>query len=102
MLTFRQCLEEMLGVIDRRRLLVPVPWWVARLQGSILGMLPNPMLTADQVTLLEEDNMVSVDAIKTGRTLSGLGIQPQSTAAVLPSYLWQYRTAGQFTRKTES
>jgi NADH dehydrogenase len=101
-LTFRQCLEEMLEVIDRRRLLVSVPWWVARLQGSILGMLPNPMLTADQVTLLEEDNLVSVDAIKSGRTLSGLGIQPQSTAAVLPSYLWKYRPAGQFTRKAES
>ena len=40
--------------------------------------------------------------IKTGRILAGLGIQPQSTAAVLPSYLWHYRTAGQFTRKSES
>jgi NADH dehydrogenase len=65
-------------------------------------MLPNPLLTADQVTLLEEDNVVSADAEKTARTLSGLGIQSQSTAAVLPSYLWQYRTAGQFTRKTET
>ena len=101
-LTFRQCLEEMLEVIGRKRLLVSIPWWMARLQGSILGMLPSPPLTTDQVTLLEDDNIVSADAEKTGRTLSGLGIQPQSTAAVLPSYLWQYRTAGQFTRKTET
>ena len=50
-LTFRQCMEEMLEVIGRKRLLVSVPWWVARLQGSILGMLPNPPLTTDQVTL---------------------------------------------------
>jgi uncharacterized protein YbjT (DUF2867 family) len=100
-LTFRQCMEEMLEVIGRRRLLVPVPWWVARLQASILGMLPKPLLTTDQVTLLEEDNVVSADAVKTGRSLAALGIQPQSTAAVLPSYLWQYRTAGQFTRKSE-
>ena len=66
MLTFRQCMEEMLEVIGRKRLLVPIPWWVARLQGSILGMLPNPPLTTDQVTLLEEDNVVSADAEKTG------------------------------------
>ena len=39
---------------------------------------------------------------KPGRTLAGLGIQPQSTAAILPSYLWRYRPAGQFTRKSEA
>ena len=58
-------------------------------------------MTTDQVTLLEQDNVVSADAVKTGRSLAALGIQPQSTAAVLPSYLWQYRTAGQFTRKSQ-
>jgi uncharacterized protein YbjT (DUF2867 family) len=99
-LTFRQCMEEMLEVIGRRRMLVSVPWWVARLQGSVLGLLPNPPLTADQVTLLEYDNVVSAEAEKQGRTLAGIGIAPQSTEAILPSYLWSYRTAGQFTRKT--
>lgn len=101
-LTFRECLEEVLEVIDRKRLLVPVPWWLARIQGSILGMLPNPMLTADQVTLLKHDNVVSDEAQKQGRTFKGLGMQPESTAAILPSYLWRYRPAGQFTRKTEA
>ena len=37
-----------------------------------------------------------------GRTFAGLGIQPQSTAAILPSYLWRYRAAGQFTHKSEA
>lgn len=101
-LTFRECLEEMLEVIDRKRLLVPVPWWVARMQGSILGLLPKPLLTRDQVTLLQSDNVVSEDADKQGRTLKGLGIQAQSTGSILPSYLWRYRPAGQFTRKTEA
>jgi uncharacterized protein YbjT (DUF2867 family) len=101
-LTFRQCMEEMLEVIDRKRLFVPIPWWVARIQGSILGLLPNPLLTSDQVILLKLDNIVSAEAEKQGRTLMGLGIQPQSTAAILPSYLWRYRPAGQFTRKNET
>lgn len=101
-LTFRQCLEQMLEIIDRKRLFVPVPWAVAEIQGAILGLLPKPMLTRDQVTLLRSDNVVSREAEEAGRTFAGLGMQPQSTAAILPSYLWRYRPAGQFTRKSEA
>ncbi|MBO6900900.1 MAG: complex I NDUFA9 subunit family protein [Rhizobiaceae bacterium] len=100
-LTFRECMEEMLEVIDRKRLLVNVPWPVARLQASILGLLPNPLLTRDQVKLLETDNVVSADAIKDGRTIDGMGIKPRTLEAILPTYLWSYRPAGQFTRKVE-
>ncbi|GLS31941.1 NADH dehydrogenase [Mesorhizobium albiziae] len=99
-LTFRECMEEMLEVIGRKNRLISIPWWLAELQGSILGMLPNPLLTTDQVTQLKSDNVVSAEAEREGRTISALGIEPQTTAAILPSYLWRYRTAGQFTRKT--
>jgi NADH dehydrogenase len=98
--TFRALMEEMLKVIGRRRFLVPLPWWLARLQGRILGLLPNPLLTADQVELLKRDNVVSEAAREEGRTLEGLGITPRTTEAILPTYLWQYRTAGQFTKTT--
>ena len=98
-LTFRECMEEMLTVIDRKRMLVPVPWWVANLQASVLGLLPNPLLTKDQVLQLREHNIVTEAAIRENRTLSGLGIQPQSLGTILPSYLWRYRAAGQFQRK---
>ncbi|KAB2707338.1 complex I NDUFA9 subunit family protein [Brucella intermedia] len=95
---FRNWMKDMLGVIARKRLIVSMPWWVARLQASILGLLPNPMLTNDQVTLLKFDNVVSEKAIKEGRTLQGMGITPESVDAVLPSYLWRYRVAGQYTK----
>ena len=98
-LSFRECLEEMLEATYRKRWLVPVPWFVARIQGRILGMLPKPLLTLDQVKLLEVDNVVSDEARDAGRTLPGLGIQQHSLAAILPMYLWRYRPAGQFTRK---
>ena len=101
-MTFRECLEEMLEVIDRKRILAPVPWWMARIQGSLLGLLPNPLLTSDQVTLLEADNVVSDEAEKAGRTLAAFGVRPQATAAILPTYLWRYRAAGQFTHKSEA
>ncbi|RUX65498.1 complex I NDUFA9 subunit family protein [Mesorhizobium sp. M7A.F.Ca.US.014.04.1.1] len=98
-LTFKQCMEELLDVIERKRLLVPVPWWVANIQASILGLLPNPLLTKDQVMQLREHNIVSDAANQTNRTLAGLGIQPQSIATILPSYLWRYRAAGQFQQR---
>ncbi|RWQ39067.1 MAG: complex I NDUFA9 subunit family protein [Mesorhizobium sp.] len=99
-LTFKECMQEMLAMIDRKRLLVSVPWWVANMQASILGLLPNPLLTKDQVLQLREHNIVSDAATKENRTLGDLGIQPQSIGSILPSYLWRYRAAGQFQRKT--
>jgi uncharacterized protein YbjT (DUF2867 family) len=97
-LTFRECMEEMLDVIERKRWLVNVPWWVARLQASILGLLPSPMLTPDQVKQLAVDNVVSAEAETEGRTLAGMGIRPRGIDAILPTYLWTYRRAGQYTR----
>jgi NADH dehydrogenase len=101
-MTFRECLEEMLTIIGRQRILAPVPWWLARIEGAVLGMLPKPLLTSDQVTLLKYDNVVSKAAKDAGRTLEGIGIRPQSTGAILPSYLWRYRETGQFKRPTEA
>lgn len=100
-MTFKETLEQMLTIIDRKRLLVTVPWGIASIQASLLGLLPNPLLTSDQLTLLKSDNVVSKEAEKAGRTFAGLGIQPQTSAAILPSYLWRYRAAGQFTHRIE-
>ena len=101
-MSFRQCMEEMLDTIGRKRLLVPVPWWLAYMQASVLGLLPKPLLTSDQVTLLKTDNIVSAEAEAERRTLAAIGIQGRSTAAILPTYLWRYRPAGQFSQKTEA
>ena len=96
--TFRQCMELMLDIIGRKRLLAPVPWPIASLQGAVLGMLPGKLLTSDQVVQLRSDNVVSGEAIAGRRTLEGLGITPRAMEAILPSYLWRYRVAGQYTK----
>jgi len=101
-LTFRECLEETLAVIDRKRFLVPTPWWLARLKAKVLGLLPNPLLTEDQVILLQDHNVVSEKAVQDKRTFAGMDIHPATLAAILPAYMWRYRPAGQFTRKTAS
>lgn len=99
-LSFRECMEYMLGVIQRRRLLVPVPWWAARLMGSVLGLLPKPLLTRDQVALLASHNVVSAEAEAQGRTLAGIGVQARDIEAIAPGYLWSFRPSGQFSRRS--
>lgn len=96
--TFRECIEEMLRVIERKRLLLPLPWFAGRLAGAVLGRLPGSLLTSDQVTLLQQDNVVSEAANREQRSLEGLGIVPTATEAILASYLWRFRPAGQFTQ----
>lgn len=96
-MNFRDILTFTLNTIGRRRRLLPVPWAAARALGTVLGLLPKPPLTADQVELLRTDNVVSADAIRDGRTLDGLGIAARSVEAIVPGYLFRYRRAGQFT-----
>lgn len=94
--SFKELMQEMLAVIERKRLLAPIPFWAAKIIGSVAGLLPSPVLTRDQVTLLESDNVVSDKAKKDGRTLEGIGIAPTAMSAVLPTYLWRFRTRGQY------
>jgi len=94
--TFRELMEYVLAVTERKRLLVPLPFGLARLQAYVLQLLPTPLLTPDQVELLRTDNVVSQAAEAEGRTIEGLGIEPAAIDAVVPSYLWRFRKAGQF------
>jgi len=102
--TFKALMEFVLATIERRRLLVPLPFGLAKLQAAVfelvsklpLRILSKPLLTRDQVELLRYDNVVSDPARREGRTLEGLGIAPQSIAAIVPTYLWRFRKAGQF------
>jgi len=96
-LTLREIMQTTVDIMGRKRLLIPVPWPVAVMQAAVLQLLPKPLLTIDQVELLRHDNVVSDAAETEGRTLQGLGITPTSVAAVVPSYLYRYRKAGQYT-----
>ncbi|POR47318.1 complex I NDUFA9 subunit family protein [Bosea psychrotolerans] len=103
--SFRELVAYICEITGRKRLLVSLPFPLARLQARIieivdmltLGLLPNELkLTRDQVTLLESDNVVSHAAKAEGRDFAGLGIAPSSVEAVVPSYLWRFRKTGQF------
>ncbi|GAU81390.1 complex I NDUFA9 subunit family protein [Bosea sp. BIWAKO-01] len=103
--SFKELLTYVCEVTGRKRVLASLPFPLARLQARILeivntltlGLLPDElMLTRDQVTLLEIDNVVSKQAKAEGRCFEGIGITPTSVEAVVPSYLWRFRKTGQF------
>lgn len=98
MASFKAILDYILAVTNRKRSLVNLPFAIAKMQASVLELLPGKLLTVDQVTMLETDNVVSATAKAEGRTLEGLGIQPTTYESVVPSYLYSFRKHGQFER----
>jgi NADH dehydrogenase len=94
--TFKELMQYVLEVTERRRLLIPIPFPLARLKATFLQYLPKPLLTPDQVELLKSDTVVSQQANAEGRTLAGLGISPTAMEVIVPSYLWRFRKTGQF------
>jgi uncharacterized protein YbjT (DUF2867 family) len=94
--TFEELMRFVLATIERKRLLIPVPFFAAKIKAALLQFMPKPPITPDQVELLRTDNVVSDAAKAEGRTLQGLGIEPDSIEAIVPAYLWRFRKTGQF------
>ena len=85
--SFKEIMELMLKETGRRRLLVPLPFAVARFNAWFLEKWPRPVLTRDQVKLLERDNVVGAGAL----TLEDLGVEATAAETILPSYLGRFR-----------
>jgi uncharacterized protein YbjT (DUF2867 family) len=100
-LSMREIMETILAITDRERMLVSLPFGIAKFQSYFLQFAPGALkLTPDQVELLRTDNVVSQAAKDAGLTLEGLSITPDSLEGVAPQYLWRFRPAGQFQRKS--
>lgn len=98
--TFRELMQDMLAIVHRRRAVVNIPFWLARILGWVFdmvqvltgGLIENRMLTRDQVRNLRRDNVVAAGA----KGLADLGVTPTPMDAVLPDYLWRFRASGQY------
>ncbi len=98
--TFRALMQQMLDVIHRRRVIIGMPFWAARIMAGVLDIVkfvsfqlfPNNILTRDQLKNLRRDNVVSEGAMG----FSDLGIEPTTLESVLPEYLWKFRPSGQY------
>ena len=89
-LSFRELMELLLAEIGRRRILVPMPWGLAGLAAFFMQFMPKPMLTPDQVKLLQKDTVATPGA----PGLADLGITPTALELILPTYLNRFRPGG--------
>jgi len=90
--SFKELMEILLTEIKKKRFLVSIPFGLAKFQSYFLQMLPNPLLTPDQVELLKHNNIVSGDY----PTLKDLGITGTTIQNILPKYIYRFRAGGQF------
>lgn len=98
--TFKQLLQRMSRETQRAPILIPIPAGLAKFKAAFLQILPHPIITVDQVKMMERDCVVSDEATKAKRTLEGLGIAPTTMDAILPTYLWRFRKNGQYDANT--
>lgn len=104
--TFRELMKQMLEITRRRKLILNLPRPIAYVMASVfdfvqfasMGLLPNKMITRDQVRSLAVDNIVSESA----KSFVDLGIEPQAMDGILEAYLYCYRPYGQYTAITET
>ena len=90
--SFKELMEILLIEIKKKRLLVNIPFGLAKFNSYFLQMMPNPLLTPDQVELLKFDNLVSGDY----PTLNDLGIMGTPIQNILSKYIYRFREGGQF------
>jgi len=90
--SFKELMEILLVEIKKKRFLINIPFGFAKFQSYFLQMMPNPILTSDQVELLKHNNVVSGDY----PTLKDLGITGTALRSILPKYIYRFRAGGQF------
>jgi NADH dehydrogenase len=98
--SFSDLMRKMLAVVQRRRLIINLPFFAANIMAAGFdflsfitgGLIKNAMLTRDQVKSLRVDNVVTPGA----KTFADLGIAPVDMDAMLPEYLWRFRPSGQY------
>jgi uncharacterized protein YbjT (DUF2867 family) len=98
--SFRELLDLVADYTERHRPYFPIPFWLAKIQGLLLQVLPNAPLTLDQARMLQTDNVVSKEAEGEGRTLGALGIDPRAVEGIVPSYLVRFRPKGEFSLRS--
>ena len=95
-ITFKDILEKLLKQIDKKRILLPLPLPLARFSARFLQLLPEPLLTIDQLKLLKYDNILS------GKYKSNFAIGCPSKRLFeeeVNKYCYMWKDGGQFSKK---
>jgi len=95
-ITLKEILEKLLKLIDKKRILLPVPLILGKLSAEIFQLFPKPLLTKDQLKLLQYDNIISGNY----KTNSQIGYPPKCLFDVeVAKYCYMWREGGQFSIK---
>ena len=92
-ITFKQIIEKLLKSIGKKRLLIPFPLKIAQLSARFFEIMPNPLLTRDQLRLLKYDNIAS------GKYKNNFDIGTPSLRYFdeeIKKYSYMWREGGQF------
>ncbi len=96
-ISFGDMVKSIMNTIGKKRFVIEMPMLIAKIQSSILSVLPiPPVLTRDQCEILSEaDNIVSNKEL----TIKDLDINPKDVEQAMEKWLWRYRDGGQFWQK---
>ena len=95
-ISLKEILQRLLKIIDKKRLLIPLPIFIARLSAKFLQLFPKPFLTLDQLNLLKYDNVAS------GKYKNNFDIGIPSVHMFdieVEKYAFMWKDAGQFSSK---
>ncbi len=95
-ISFGDMVRSILKTINKKRFVVPMPMPIAKIQSSILSLLPiPPIITKDQCEILSEaDNVVSNHHM----TLQDLNVKPSDVEEAMKKWLWRYKDGGEFAK----
>ena len=92
-ISFKEILKKLLFLIDKKRILIPFPLPLAKLLANFFQLLPNPLLTVDQLKLLKYDNVVSGKY----KTNFDIGVPSKRTfSSEVKKYSYMWREGGEF------
>ncbi len=97
-ITLKDILERLLKLIDKKRILIPLPLPIAKLTANFFELFPRPLITNDQLSLLKYDNIPS------GKYKTNFEIEIPSYADFnneVKKYSYMWRETGQFSRFKE-
>jgi len=95
-ITLREILQKLIYLIDKKRLLLPVPLFFGKISAKILQLFPEPLITEDQLKLLQYDNIVSGN-YKTNFDIGNPAKCLFEQEVYKYSHMW--REGGQFSKK---
>ena len=92
-ITFKEIIQKLLKLINKKRILLPLPLTIAKFSASFFEIMPKPLLTRDQLKLLKYDNILS------GKYKSNFDIGVPSKRSFyeeVKKYCYMWREGGQF------